>query len=144
MTAYNGVQCTAIAAGSNPPVTQVGGRVRCFHETFTYAAQASGSTITVAKLPVGAQILSMVLTTDTSTASCTLEVGDGTTAAKYVALAAYTSANTPTLLPLKVASVTSSGAAAPLTADGSIVITTAVVSLPSSGTLVFDTYYTVD
>jgi hypothetical protein len=138
MTAYLGVQETVIAAGNNPPVNFVGGRVRVFNEQFVYAAQASGSTITVATIPAGAVPLFFVLNTDTSTGSATIAVGDGTTAALYGAAAAYTTTNTPTLIGKTATALTA------LTAQGSVVLTTAAAALPASGNLSFQSYYVQD
>lgn len=141
MTAYFGVQNTIINNGNEPAVTAVGGRVRAFIETFTYAAQAAGSTIQVANLPAGAQILGFELVTSVSTSTTTVSVGDGTTSAAYSALAAYTTANLTQLVgPI----LTGAGVVTPLAAPGKIVLTTAVGALPASGTLLFTTYYTVD
>ena len=139
MAAFNGVQSAIIAAGNEPYVSFVAGRVRCFAEQFVYAAQASGSTITVATLPAGALLLGIELTTDTSTGSATLAFGDGTTAAKFVAAAAYTTTDSQTVLPLKTAPQL-----ALLTAQTSIVITTAAASLPASGNLSILTFYQLD
>jgi hypothetical protein len=141
MTAYNGTQCAIIASGGYPSVTEVGGRVRAFNETVVYAAQASGSTFVVARLPQGAQILGFELVTDTSTGSATLVFGDGTTAAAYSTAAAFTTVNATQLVGPKLAGA---GVLSPLTADGQIVITTAAASLPASGNLMITTYYTLD
>lgn len=138
MAAYNGTQCALIAAGSEPDVTEVGARVRCFTETFTYAAQASGSTITVAKLPAGAMVLGFELNTSVTTGSATIAVGDGTNT--YVAAAAYTTPGDTVLAALQAGN----GMTSPLSADGSIILTTGAAALPASGTLLFKTYYVVD
>ncbi len=139
MANYNGTQDTLIAAGSEPDVGLVGGRVRAFVENIVYAAQAAGSTLTMAQLPAGAVVLGFELITDTSTGTATLAVGDGTTSNKYVAAAAYTTVNTPVQL-----GNTAGPLAGRLSAAGQIVLTTATASLPASGNLVFITYYTQD
>jgi len=141
MASYNGTQVAIIAAGGYPKVTEVGGRVRVFNETVVYAAQAAGSTITVAKLPTGAQILGIELITDTTTGTATLAFGDGTTPTAYSAAAAQTVINVTTLVGVALAGA---GVLSPLTADGSIVITTATAALPASGNLMVSTYYSVD
>lgn len=143
MTAYNGVWMALLAAGGPnnlPPVTFVGGRVRVFCEHFVYAAQASGSTINVAVLPAGALILGFEIITDTSTATATLAFGDGTTANRFVAAAAYTTVDTPT----PIGKTSNAISTAALTARTTVVITTAVAALPASGNLVVQTYYTID
>jgi len=140
MASYNGTQVAIIAAGGYPKVTEVGGRVRVFNETVVYAAQAAGSTITVAKLPTGAQILGIELVTDTATGA-TLAFGDGTTANAYSAAAAFATTNVTQIVGVALAGA---GVLSPLTADGSIVITTATAALPASGNLMVSTYYSVD
>ena len=140
MASYNGTQVAIIAAGGYPKVTEVGGRVRVFNETVVYAAQAVGSTITVAKLPTGAQILGIELITDTTTGTTTLDFGDGTIQAAYSA-ATVPAINVTTLVGVALAGA---GVLSPLTADGSIVITTATAALPASGNLMVSTYYSVD
>ncbi len=141
MTAYNGTQCAIIAAGGFPEVTEVGGRCRVFNEKVVYAAQASGSTITVAKLPNGAQILGIELITDTSTGTATLAFGDGTTPTAYSAAAVQTTINVTQIVGV---ALSGAGVLSPLTADGSIVITTGTAALPASGNLMVSTYYVVD
>jgi hypothetical protein len=137
----NGVQCQKIADGSQPSVTQVGGRVRCFIETYTYNSEATGSTITVAQLPAGAQIVGMTYSSSvTLGGTATLAVGDGTTSGAYVTAAAYTAVGDTPL----VVKEAGAGVASPLTAPGKVVLTTAAAALPSSGTLLFKTYYVVD
>ena len=144
MANFNGVNNAIIAAGGEAPVTQFGGRLRVQHETLAYAAQASGSTITVAQLPVGAQILGFETNTDASTSTTTWSVGTAASSALYTALAAQTTANSVVILPLKVAGITTAGVSVPLAAATTIILTTAVGALPASGQLIFDTYYTVD
>lgn len=139
MANFNGTQVAVIAAGNEPDVGLVGGRVRAFVETLAYASQALGSTLTVAKLPAGAVVLGFELITDTSTGTATLSVGDGTTAALYSAAAPYTT----TGVPVNVGN-TAGPLAGRLTSAGQIVLTTGVAALPASGNLVFITYYIVD
>lgn len=138
MAAFNGVQNAIIAAGYEGVMPYVWGKVRVFSEQFVYAAQASGSTITVATLPAGALPLSIQLITDTSTGSATLAFGDGTTAAKFVAASAYTTTDTP------VEAMKTAPALTVLTAPTSVVITTAAASLPASGNLCVQTYFATD
>lgn|SRR5574337_227928 len=139
MANFNGTQVAVIAAGNEPDVGLVGGRVRAFVETIAYASQASGSTLTMAKLPAGAVVLGFELITDTSTGSATLAVGDGNTANLYSAATAYTT----TGVPVNVGN-TAGPLAGRLSSAGQIVLTTATAALPASGNLVFITYYTVD
>lgn len=138
MAAFNATQSAIIAAGQEPYVSFVGGRVRCFAEQLVYAAQASGSTITVATLPAGALFLGIEFTTDTTTATATLAFGDGTTAAKFAAAAAYTTVDVPQVL----------GKCAPqlalLAAQTNVVITTAVAALPGAGNASILTFYQID
>ncbi len=139
MANHNGTQDTTIANLQEPDVAFVGGRVRAFVENIVYAAQAAGSTLTMAQLPAGALVLGFELITDTSTSTATLAVGDGVTAAKYAAAAAYTTVGTP----VQVGN-TAGPLAGRLSAAGEIVLTIGTLALPASGNLVFITYYTVD
>lgn len=139
MANFNGTQDAIIASGLEPDVGFVGGRVRAFVENIVYASQASGSTLTMATLPAGAILLGFELITDTSTGSATLAVGDGTTANKFAAAAAYTTTSTP----IQVGN-TAGPLAGRQASSLSIVLTTASAALPASGNLVFITYYTVD
>lgn len=138
MANFNGTNMAKIAAGTTVPPGFANGTVRCFAETFTYAAQAAGSTLTVGKLPKGAVPLYGALSTDTSTGSATLAVGISGTAAKYKAAGAHTTVDTPVIFGKSAA------LNAALTAEETIIVTTAADALPATGTLTVTFFYAYD
>jgi len=83
-------------------VNKQGGRIRWFESTYT--APASGTpqiadTIEFGTLPVNARVIGPLssLNVSAGTASSTLAIGDGVTAAKYLAATAITSAGNTAL-----------------------------------------------
>lgn len=116
-----------------------GGNLRVISDVITFGAEASGSTLTLGgiKLPEGAVVHYGVITTDTSTGSATFSIGIAGATAKYRALAAFTTTNTPTLFGVGAAVGTA------LTAQEQLIITTAAASLPSSGRLVVSIVYSI-
>lgn len=116
-----------------------GGRVRALSDTLTYNSQASGSTLVFGGgyIPKGARVLYGVLTTSASTGSATVSVGISGSTAKYKALAAYTTADTPLVFGV-TAGLTET------TADEQIIVTTGGAALPASGTLTVTMFYVVD
>lgn len=144
MAQFLGVNSTLIA--NNPALTgpetlvagrDFGGALRSFTEFFVYAAQASGSTIVLATIPANATFEGIRITTDTSTGSATLAFGDGTTAARFAAAAAYTSTDTPVL----VGKTAVMGVVVSATGVTQIIATTASAALPSTGNLQVETFF---
>lgn len=114
----------------------VGGRMRRFRASITLASQASGDTIVLANVPAGHSFAYGVLTASATLGSATVAIGNDTTAGKYRAAAAFTSANTPTNFGL--ASAVAGDAS---TAEEEVILTVGTAALPSSGTLVVDLYF---
>lgn len=116
-----------------------GGNIRVVTDSITFGAEASGSTLTFGgiRLPEGAVVHYGVVTTDTSTGSATFSIGIAGATAKYRALAALTTTNTPTLFGVEAALGTA------LTAPEQLIITTAAASLPSSGSMTVTIVYSV-
>ena len=113
----------------------VDGNVRVKRSTITLATQTTSDTIVIAKAKEGESFLYGVLTASaTLGASATVAIGVTGTTGKYRAAATFTTANTPTLFG------TAAGAAT-LAADEEIFITIGSASLPGSGTLVVDMYF---
>lgn len=83
-------------------VTLEGGRERCIIGSLTLAAQASGSVIGIARVPLFAALIGITAITDTSLGSSTIEFGDpgSGNAAIYGAAATLTATNTPTVFAL--------------------------------------------
>lgn len=140
------------ALQSLPDVTKVGGRVRSFRGQITLAAQASGSTIGIARLPMGASILGIWVCTDTSLSTAAVSVGDSNTATRFAPANTLTATNTPTrwgnaaTMGVQITSgydcVTGSATTAGSYFD--VVFVTSVASLPGSGTLSFVIEYVFD
>lgn len=124
-----------------PAVTKVGARERVTTTTLTLAAQASGTTFGVARLPIGAVITGWTVITDTSLGSATIAFGDAANTTLYMAAATFTSTDTPTRVgktlahgqPLTSGYDCVSGLASKSYED--ITMTTAAASLPASGNL---------
>lgn len=116
----------------------VGGALRVFNEKITYASQASGDTINVGKLPIGARPLFFVFTTSASTGTATLALGTSASASKYKAAAVLTATDTPTIY-----GVTADIGEA-LTAAEDLLLTIGTAALPASGTLRIMAVYSVN
>ena len=116
-----------------------GARLRRYRGTITYATQVyTTDTTVIAVVPAGSIFAFGVITTDTSSGSCTIGVGITGSTVKYKAQAAFTATETPTVFG-KAAVV---GLATPLTADETIFVTYGSANAPASGTLVIDLYFT--
>jgi len=72
---------------------QVHGRVRVAFDTYEASSLASGSDITVARLPEGATVYEIIVIHDALGASSTLAVGDSADADRYITATASTAAN---------------------------------------------------
>lgn len=107
-----------------------------FRATIPLTSQASGDTVTIAKIPAGMTFAGGVLATDTSLGTATVAVGISGTTGKYAAAQTLTATNSPVLIGT-VAQLT----AAALTAEETIIVTVGVASLPASGTLLVDLYF---
>ena len=112
----------------------VGGNLRRYRATVTLASQASGSAVTLCRLPAGVAFAFGVLTGSVSLGTATVSIGPASSAAKYRADAVHT-ATAPTLFGLA-----SAVDDAPLAAEETVLLTIATAALPSSGTLVVDIY----
>jgi hypothetical protein len=141
---------TAGAVQTLPDVTRVGGRRRTFVSSLTLASQASGTTIGVARLPIGAVINSIQGITDTSLGSTTISLGNSNSAAIYKAAATFTATETPTLWGLTATRgvpITSGYDCVTGVANRSyedIVLVTGAATAPSSGTLRILIDYSID
>jgi len=114
----------------------VGGRIRRFRASFTLNSQASGDTITLAKIPAGyAFAYGIINASATLGASATVAIGTAASSGKYRAAAVFTAA-APTLFGVSTAADDDA-----LTAEETVILTIAVAALPSSGTAVVDLYF---
>jgi len=85
MTQYNGVNYTLELAGKiaiSQGVTR--SDLKVISDTYEAAAIASGSTIVLADVPIGAVIHGIQVATDALGASTTISIGDSTNATKYL------------------------------------------------------------
>ena len=126
--------------GTSPTTNQdggiQGGRLRRFRASFTMAAQASGDTIVLAKVPAGYRFaFGIINASATMGASATVAIGIAGATGKYRAAAVFTAA-APTLF--GVSTATDDDA---LTAAEDVLLTIAVAALPGAGTAVVDLYY---
>lgn len=164
-TAYgtNMAKIVGAAAGQLPQlpeVAYVGGKLRVFNETVTYAAQASGTVIGVARLPLPCVLQFVTLLASVSSGTATIALGNAadTKSAIYKAAAAFTAVDTLTFVALSATYGTlitqgvdsqgiSLGPNAPGQGGGGyedIILTTGAAAAPASGTLKLAFYFTVD
>jgi len=127
--------------GLNPQVkiTDVAqrGRLKTLRATIDLASQANTDIIFLGNRPAGSRFNRGFITNSVSLATSTLSIGPIGTPAKYKALAAgLTAVDTPTVFGLA-----SAMAAASLTADEAIYLTTGTTPLPATGILVIDIEY---
>tara|TARA_R110000744_G_scaffold139185_1_gene250195 strand:- start:4 stop:426 length:423 start_codon:yes stop_codon:yes gene_type:complete len=113
----------------------VDGNVRVKRATITLDTQTTSDTIVIAKGHEGESFLYGVINSSaTLGASATVAIGVTGTVGKYRAAATHTAANVPTLFGVNAAVAT-------IAAEEEIFITIASASLPGSGTLVVDMYF---
>ena len=127
-----GLNTAPVASVRPSAAAGYGARVKNFRATVSFASQASGSTIVLAKLPAGYSFLTGFLTTDTSTGTATVSIGTAASAAKYAAAVAYTSTNTQTQFGLN------NQAGGAYSAEEIVIATTGTAALPASGKMVID------
>jgi hypothetical protein len=121
-----------------PAASEVHGRLRRFKSVVTFATQTTSDTIEVAKLPKGARVAFILITVDTSTGTSTVALGIAGSTAKYKAAGAVTTTNVPQIFGVAAAL----GEA--LTAEEIVIITIGTASLPGSGRMVIEFFYSVD
>ena len=132
---------TDVAGFGTNPTTKVsggvqGGRLRRFRAVITFASQASGDDIVLAKIPAGYTFaFGMINASATFGASATVAIGVSGTTGKYRAAATHT-ATVPTLFGLYTAADD-----VPLAAAETVLLTVGVAALPSSGSAVVDLYF---
>jgi len=113
-----------------------GGRLRRYRGYIALASQTTSDTIVIAQIPAGSLFAFGVLTNSVSLGTSTIAIGITGSTSKYEAATTFTAVDTPTLIG------TAGGQAGnALTAEERIFITIGVASLPASGTLVVDLYF---
>jgi hypothetical protein len=135
-----------------PKAAFVYGKLRVFTEVVTLSAQTTSDTIPIARVPKAAVLNGFLVTTDTSLGSSTIAFGTvhvGETA-KFKAAATFTATNTPTWFGL--AAATGRDLSGDTLYDVNdkvqdyvdIVITIGAATMPASGRLVIQTFFTVE
>jgi len=126
---------------------EAGGKLRVFHDTYEADTLASGSDITIARIPASATIHDVVLKCDALGASVTLKVGDADDDDRYIGVTGTwnVAGQTQSMLSgsstgAPVAAVTGLGYRTSAQTD--IVITTGGAS--ASGTIFAWVYYSVE
>lgn len=123
---------------SMPPGATYGGRLRRYRNVITMASQTTSDTIQLGDIPAGNVFAFGVLSTDTSLGSTTIAIGVSGTTGAYRAAAVFTATNTPTLFGIVAAQdddpVTKTAVTLPI-------VTIAAATMPSSGTLIIDLYF---
>ncbi len=135
MATFYSREMTGVIDGTVNPAKKADGRVvgakeRFIRATFDMASQPSGSFLAIGRRPAGSAFLGLTLNTDTSLGSATVSAGSVASPARDKAAATLTATDTPTGF-AKASSI----AAAPITADEIIGLTTGGAALPSSGIL---------
>ena len=91
MASVKGVNITNIDA---TPIVKVssevaGGKVRVFHDTYEASSLASGSDITIARIPVNATIHDVIVKCDALGSGVTLKVGDSGDDDRYIGVGTW-------------------------------------------------------
>ena len=126
---------------------EVGGKLRVFYDTYEASSLASGSDITVARIPANATIHDVIIKADALGSGVTLSVGDSGSATRYIGVTGTwnVAGQTQSMLAgsstgAPVAAVTGLGYRT--TASTDILITTGGAS--ATGTIYAWVYYTVE
>ena len=126
---------------------EVGGKLRVFYDTYEASSLASGSDITIARIPANATIIDVIVKADALGSGVTLSVGDSASASRYIGVTGTwnVAGQTQSMLSgsstgAPVAAVTGLGYRT--TASSDILITTGGAS--ASGTIYSWVYYTVE
>jgi len=117
---------------------QVHGRMRVWHDTYEASSLASGSDITVARLPAGATVYEVVVVHDALGSSVTLSVGDASSATRYIGATAAATAGK--LVMTEDGNIDGFGYENSSSTD--VLVTTGGAA--ASGTVKTAVYYTVD
>lgn len=126
---------------------EVGGKLRVFYDTYEASSLASGSDITIARIPANATIIDVIVKADALGSGVTLSVGDSASASRYIGVTGTwnVAGQTQSMLAgastgVPVTAVTGLGYRT--TASSDILITTGGAT--ASGTIYSWVYYTVE
>ncbi len=130
---------TSAPVGYKPAATVYQGRLKRMRATFTLNTQTTSDTLVLGNLPAGATFaFGLITQTVTFGATATIAIGISGTTGKYRAAAVSTAVDTPTLF-----GITSAVSGSPVSAEEQVFVTIAAASLPASGTLVIDIFYSL-
>lgn len=136
-------QQVGVADGTQIPAARADGREvnakrrSILASKVTGTAWANGDTIFLGKKPQGYKLTKVTLTTDTSLATSTIDIGDDTTADKYVAGATLTTADVPTAIGPKATTL-----AADPAGEEDLFATVGVADIAAGTELTFDLEFT--
>ena len=147
MASVKGVNYTNITADPivNVDSEQLGGKLRVSYDTYEASSLASGSDITIGRVPANATIIDVVLKCDALGGSSTLKVGDASDDDRYLAAVGTWNAagQTQSMLGGSTAANTAmTGLAHRTTAETDIIITTGGATI--SGSIHCWVMYTVE
>ena len=147
MASVKGVNYTNITADPivNVDSEQLGGKLRVSYDTYEASSLASGSDITIGRVPANATVIDVVLKCDALGGSSTLKVGDASDDDRYLAAVGTWNAagQTQSMLGGSTAANTAmTGLAYRTTAETDIVITTGGATI--SGSIHCWVMYTVE
>lgn len=131
---------TTAPVGYKPRATVYGARLKRLRGSFTLATQTTSDTLVIGTLPTGATFAFGKLTSSVSLGTSTVAVGITGATGKYRAAAVFTAVDTPTDFGVATQVAQSD---AGLAAEETVFVTIATASLPASGTLVVDLYYSM-
>lgn len=136
-----GVRDGSVVPGLKSDGRVVHSRHRVVRATFDLSqssvARASGDTNVIGVIPKGHRFAGVRITSSVTLGSSTIAIGTAAAAAAYKAAGTFTAADTPTSFGLAAAL-----AADPSDNDTEVLLTVGAATLPSSGILVVDLFYT--
>ena len=131
---------TAAPVGYKPKATVYNGRLKRLRGSFTLNTQTTSDTLQIGNIPAGAVFAYGVITASASLGTSTLAIGPASSTGKYRTAATFTATDTPTLFG-NTAAIAAADCAS--TVEETVIGTIAVASLPASGTLVVDLFYSI-
>lgn len=129
---------TSAGVGYKPRATVYGARLKRLRASITLAGQLTTDVLQLGNLPAGAVFAYGVINSTATLGTSTIAVGTGASAGKYRAAAAFTTADTPTLFGTAAQEAASDAGFA---AEETVIGTIGTATLPSSGTLIIDLFY---
>lgn len=127
---------TSAPVGWKPKASVYGARLKRLRASFVLASQTTSDILQLGNLPAGSVFAFGVINSTATLGSSTLAVGVSGATGQYRAAATFTTANTPTFFGLAAAESDVES-----TAETTVIGTIAGATLPSSGTLVVDLFY---